>query len=129
MSEKQSLRDKHTFEFPASVIAQAAAEQARRCREQVAACTTEYHANAETVKKTGRVAVGECRGGLDVTVVYDDDGAAYKRMYEAWSKARDLRVTAEQFEIDAQVYGTQDGRVYEMTPADVQHYHLGDKPA
>lgn len=121
-------RDKHEFQFIASVIAAAATVEGQYHRDRMEFWSGEYDKAGATVKATAKVdfKTYPVTGGerVDVVVNYGDP-AAYTRMQEAFGKIAAHRKEAEQFETEATVYGTQGDRSYELSSLDVHYFRLG----
>jgi hypothetical protein len=121
-------RSKHLFQFTADKIAKCAKHEAVYHRERQTWWRQEYDKAVATVKATAKIEVRvyPVTGGdrADLNIDYGDV-AAYKRMQEAWDKLCQHRKAAEAFATDAEVYGSQGERVYELDAADVLHYRLG----
>jgi hypothetical protein len=64
---------------------------------------------------------------IDVAVDYGDP-TDYRRMQEAFEKWQEHSIQAERYRSDAEVYGTQNGRVYELDTADVHYFRLHGGP-
>jgi hypothetical protein len=121
-------REKHEFQFPADAIATAAEQEAAYHRNREIYWRKEYTESVKLVRKTASVEVREydITGGkrADVTVHYGDP-AVYNRMGEAFEKADSHRRDAERYETETRIYGTQDGRMYELSADDVHYFRLG----
>ncbi len=121
-------RQAHLFQFEASKIAEAARAEADYHRGREAWWRSEYLTAAQRVKATATIEVRTYRvtGGerADVVLNYGDP-AAYKRMGEAWQKVAEHCDAAGRYASDAQVYGTQAARSYELTLEDVHYFRFG----
>lgn len=118
----------HQFEFTASVIARAAEAEADYHEAREGYWSLEYDEAVARVEATcyAKVARRSVSGGYVADVVVDyGDPVAFSRMQEAFRKMEGHRDSAAQFRIDAQVYGTQGERLYELATADLMHYRIG----
>jgi len=61
-------------------------------------------------------------GGKRVEMVIDP--TLTTRLNECASKVQSHRAAADKFKIEAECYGTQEGRVYELHPDDVVYFRL-----
>lgn len=123
-----SKRDEHTFQFTAERIAAAAAEEGAYHRTRLACWQDELRTATDRVQETASIKIEEqpITGGFRPVVSVDyGDPAAHARMQDAYGKVQSHREAAERFETDATVYGTQQGRVYELATDDVHYYRLG----
>lgn len=124
-------RKEHTFLFSATDICKAARDEAEYHEARIAYWEEEYDKAVAIVEKTAgaRVDKRPITGGYQVDVVVDyGDPAAYRRMQQSFSKIQSHREDAEQFRTDERVYGSQDGRQYELDTEDVHHFRLGGEP-
>lgn len=124
-------RKEHTFLFSATDIKKAAMDEANYHEERVAYWEDEYDKAVAIVEATAKARVEKLAvtGGYTATVVIDyGDPAAYERMRQSFSKINSHREAAEQFRTDERVYGSQDGRQYELDTEDVHHFRLGGEP-
>lgn len=121
-------RSDHEFQFAAPAIARAAQAEAEYHEGRASYWEGEFDSSFKRVKETAGVEVKEMNvtGGkrFDVTVDYGDM-AAYRRMNEASAKVQTHRDAAEKFRSDEKVYGSQNGRVYELSADDVHYFRLG----
>ena len=124
-------RTKHTFQFPAEKITEAAAAEAEYhdmraqywTEEQVAAATRVMEeASVKLVRQ--QVTDGE---RMEIVVDYGDP-TSYRRMQEAFAKIGRHKAAAEQYRVEARVYGSQEKRVYDLDAEDVRYFHLGGEP-
>jgi hypothetical protein len=125
------MRSDHEFEFPAVKIAEAAKAEAGYHEQRRDYWQGEYDAAVEIVEKTcgAKVEKQAITGGYTVSVVVDyGDPAAYQRMTQAFRKWQSHLEEAERFRTDARLYGTQNGRVYELSTEDVHYFRLGSGP-
>jgi hypothetical protein len=126
-----SKRSEHTFQFDSKVIAEAANAEAEYHEGRAEFWQGEQAKAAETVKQTASVELKEfdVTGGkrIDVGVNYGDM-TAYRRLTEAYGKIQTHQQDAERYRSDAEVYGTQNGRVYELDTEDVHHFRLHGGP-
>jgi hypothetical protein len=122
-------RAEHEFQFAAEEIATAAAAEASYHEGRETYWAEEFDKSFKRVKETAGVEVKEVNvtGGkrFDVAVDYGDM-TAYRRMNEASQKMQTHREAAEKYRSDAKVYGSQNGRMYELTADDVHYFRLGD---
>lgn len=95
------IRNEHRFQFPAKVIAQAAAESAQ------------HHLQRAEVWRNGGVDTG--------------DGVKHTKK-EAADKAKLHDETAKVMTAEAAAYGSQGERIYELDPDDIVHFHLDGTP-
>jgi len=82
---------------------------------------------AAHIRETATVVVSEApvTGGFRMHVGVDyGDAGDYLRLGEAYEKWQSHRDAAERFRSDAEVYGTQGDRVYELSLDDVHHFRL-----
>lgn len=123
-----TARQEHRFQFPATVIAQAADTEAKYHEVRHNWWTEEYRAAVARVKATASVEIKTflVTGGerADVVVNYGDP-AAYKRMGEAFQKIQEHRQAAGRYRSDAHIYNTQGERTYELDADDVAYFRLG----
>jgi len=61
---------------------------------------------------------------IDLDIKYGD-ASEYRRMQEAFNKAEAHRKAAERYRTDQRIYGSQNGRTYELDAEDVHHFRLG----
>lgn len=126
-----SKRAEHTFQFASSVIAKAAEAEANYHESRVEYWEAAQGQAAEVVKRTATIELKEfdVTGGkrIDVGVNYGDM-TAYRRLTEAYGKIQSHQQDAERYRSDAEVYGTQNGRVYELDTDDVHHFRLHGGP-
>jgi hypothetical protein len=131
-NERKNMRDKHTFQFSAGQIAEAAKDEAAYHSDRVSYWKGVLERCIDRVKDTAEIQFEEVdvTGGkrLQVSVKYGDQ-LAYQKMSLAYGKIDSHRAAAERFETDARVYGSQSAdRVYDLDTADVHYYRLGGNP-
>lgn len=122
-----SHRAEHRFQFEACEIAEAAAEEAVYHDTRAKYWQEEQDKAVELLRATAKVEFIErhVTGGKEIDVAVDyGDGDLYAQMRRAYSKARTHREAAERFRSDAEVYGTQGERIYELDLDDVHHFRL-----
>lgn len=125
-----SKRSEHTFQFRAEEIARAAAEEAEYHEKRERIWREEYEKSIKQVEKTigAKVVRRDITGGetIDVAIDYGDQ-AAWKHAQRAFAKIREHAEMSERFRSDEKIYGTQNGRVYELDTDDVHHFRLGNE--
>lgn len=123
-------RAKHLFQFAAHEIANAAKAEGDYHAERVAYWKAELETATEHVKATARVKVDKIQvtGGWqpEVTVDYGDP-AAFAQMHRASSRIQRHQTERDRFRSDAELYGTQHDRVYELDAEDVAHFRLNGR--
>jgi hypothetical protein len=122
-----SGRAEHTFQFPAAAIAKAAQEKIGYHANRLSYWQGEYDTSVARVEETigAKVEKHPVTNGYTVSVVIDyGDRAAYDRMLQAFNRMQDHQDALKQYKAEALVYGTQDGRVYELTSSDVAYFGL-----
>jgi hypothetical protein len=129
-----SKRSEHTFEFAATTITEAAGNEADYHEARALYWQDELETAIARVRETAGVKIEEqaMTGGYRPVVSVDyGDSAAYLRMQDAFAKAQTHREDAERYRTDQRVYGSQNGRVYELDSDDVHHFRLGgeERPA
>lgn len=121
-------RSDHEFQFAAQDVAKAAKAEAEYHEGRIAYWDAEFEQSFKRVKETASLEVKEMNvtGGkrFDVAVDYGDM-TAYRRMNEAANKVQTHRDAAEKYRSDEKVYGSQDGRMYELSADDVHYFRLG----
>ena len=125
------MRNEHEFQFSASEISDAAADEADYHEKRIAYWEDEYEKAIATVEATASVEVKrrDITGGQTVDVVVNyGDYDAYLQMQRAFKKIATHRDALERFQSDEQVYATQGDRVYELSLEDVHYYRLGGGP-
>ena len=123
-------RNKHLFEFRASDIAAAAKSEAKYHGGRLDFWRSELETATAKVTETAKVKVDRMQvtGGWrpQVTVDYGDP-AAYARMGEAAAKLQSHLSSYDRFTSDAELYGTQGDRAYQLDGDDVAHFRLNGR--
>jgi hypothetical protein len=123
-------RNKHLFEFKASQIAEAAQSESDYHWGRVGYWKDEQTASIEKVKTSASIKVTtvQITGGVRPDIVIDyGDPAAYRRMIEASQKITDHTIARDRFASDAELYGTQGDRIYDLDGEDVNHFRLNGR--
>jgi hypothetical protein len=120
-------RNEHLFQFSGKQISDAAQAEHDYHRERVAFWQIEQDRAAERARAAG-VDVREyaVTGGKRVQMVVDPD--IQTRLNEAGSKIDSHRAASDKFKIEADCYGTQPDRSYELHPDDVIYFRLAGGP-
>lgn len=122
-----SERSKHTFQFDAHQIANAAQKRAEYHEGRLEHWTQRRDKALERVKETVSAKVIEqdqTNGKLVNVVVEYGDPEAWGDYQLAWSKANSHKQNAERYRSDERVYRSQRMRNYELDADDVYHFHL-----
>lgn len=120
-------RTKHRFQFPADQIAKAAEAEATYHAGRVAYWQDELEKSWKIVADTAFVKVTKHQhtGGWSPSVVVDyGDPDAYQRMGQAGAKIQSHEQARDRYKSDADVYATQESRVYDLDLEDVSHFRL-----
>lgn len=122
------MRDKHTFQFSARRIADAAAEEATYHAERIEHWKERLEQAVNVVKSTigAKLVMQPVSLGQRYSVIVDHgDPQAWQELQLAESKIEYHRQALEQFKVEERVYGSQRDRVYELDTVDVAHFRLG----
>lgn len=116
-------RDKHVFQFTGAKISQAAKEEVKYHLERLAFWIEEHRVAVEEAKAKG-VELKEypVTGGIHAEMVINPTLQA--RINECANKVRGHRLAAEKLSVEADAYGTQLDRVFDLHPDDVQYFRL-----
>lgn len=122
-------RSTHTFQFPATQIADAAAYEADYHKQRLEHWRERYERAAVRVRETvsAKVAETAATGGikhLSVAVNYGDP-LAWEEATLAHRKSQEHRAAMERFQTDERIYRTQGERTYDLDTEDVHHFRLG----
>jgi hypothetical protein len=120
-------RHEHTFQFNGGQIAKAAQAEYEYHRERLIFWRTEQDKAIEEAKGLGvEVREQAVTGGKRVIMVVNP--AIQERLNLAGSKIDMHRLAADRFQIEADAYGTQPTRTYELHPDDVVYFRLAGGP-
>lgn len=126
-----SKRAEHTFQFEAGAIETAASQEAAYHEDRASYWRKEQERAAEAAIAGAQIELHKfpVTGGdrIDLAIKYGD-AAEYGRMQEAFTKAERHRQAAERYRTDQRIYGSQNGRTYELDSDDVHHFRLGGEP-
>lgn len=124
-------RKKHLFQFKASRIAVAAAGERDYHKARVAYWQAEVEAAAARVRETigAKLVEESVTGGKQFNVVVNyGDPAASQRLNQARNKVTWHQEAAARFHTVAELYATQDERVYDLDGDDVHDLRLNGRP-
>lgn len=133
-----SERSKHTFQFRAGQISDAAAGEAEYHRDRLDHWIERRDRALHVAKAsvgvtfTEHEVTGDRLGAVDkmigVQIDYGD-GVAWEEYELAYQKVKQHRAAVERFVVEAETYGTQaPGRVYELDADDIRYFRLGGQP-
>jgi hypothetical protein len=116
-------RNKHTFQFSGSAIAEAAGREAEYHGVRLAWWTAEQDKATRAAKEKGiEIREYDVTGGKRAEMVID--ATLQGRLTECANKIYAHRKAAEQFRIEAGAYAANPTRVYELDPEDVVYFRL-----
>lgn len=122
-------RQKHTFQFSATEIAQTAAREAEYHEARLAHWRGRFESSLLRVRESigARVVEHEVTGGKTIGIEIDyGDPEAWQTVKLAEAKIEIHRAAAQRYRSDHRVYATQFDRAYELDTEDVHHFRLGD---
>jgi hypothetical protein len=124
------MKDKHTFQFSAHAIAEAAQRMADYHSQRLAYWEEEYQKSLHDAMNSAKVTytVNPHTGGhhTEITALYDL--GAGRRMREAEDKVAAHFAAREKYKVDAALYETQHMTMYELGVDDVHYFHLAGEP-
>lgn len=120
-------RSEHLFQFTGKQVSAAARAEHLYHAERLTYWRAEQELAITKAKATGiDVREYEVTGGKQVNVVVDPE--VTNRLNICASKMNSHRAAADRFQIEADCYGTQPDRAYEMHPDDVVYFRLAGGP-